>query len=236
MRAGIGIALALSVVTSGAALAQDLGTQEIVVSASRVEQDGYQRDMPAVGLRRAADYLVQEVVIRGDTRDEKLRAIEIRKMLLSTVQMAAKQGVQLAYGDYILTPLTVSNLDEIALVGDNRPDSSRVSFLIKAPLSATISGSQAQKKIDDFIESVPEVGRAQMDASGDAALSIVGPDQYRAQIAERVMEDARSLAARMGTDYAVTIDGLNMPVIWTQAGPSEVLLYIPYRLVIVPKP
>ena len=214
--------------------AQDLDSQEVVVTASRVEQDSYERDMPAVGLRRTADFLVQQVVIRGDTRDPKQRAVEIRQMLARAVEMAGKHGVQLAFGDYILTPLTAANLDDVTLSNDNRPDSQKVEFLVKAPLAGKESGASAEKRIEAYVDAVPEVGRAQMDISGDASLSIVGPDQYRIQIAERVMADARALSDRMGTGYAVTIEGLNMPVLWTRAGPSDVMLYIPYKLVIVP--
>lgn len=216
--------------------AQDLTSQEVVVTAKRAEQDDYQRDMPAVGLRKTADFLVQEVTIRGDTRDPKQRSAEIRQMLQRAVQMAGKYGVQLAFGDYILTPLTLQNVDEVTLTNDNRPDSQKLEFLIKSPLGAGDTGAAAQKRIEAFVDAVPEVGRAQMDESGDASLSIVGPDQYRAQIADKVMEDARALAAKMGSGYAVTIEGLNMPVLWTRAGASEVMLYIPYKLVVVPKP
>ena len=92
-------AIALAMILAHPASAQDLGQQEVVVTASRIEQDNYQRDMPAVGLRRTADFLVQEVVIRGDTRDPKQRALEIRQMLQKAVQLASKQGVQLAFGD-----------------------------------------------------------------------------------------------------------------------------------------
>jgi hypothetical protein len=217
-------------------LAQDLTYQEVVVTGQRIEQDGYQRDMPAVGLRKTADFLVQEVVIRGDTRDPKQRTVEIRQMLRNAIQLAGKHGVQLAFGDYILTPLTLHNAEEVTLTNDNRPDSQKLQFLVKAPLKGTETGASAQKRIGDYIEAVPEVGRAQMDESDDASLSIVGPDQYRPQIADKVMEDARSLGEKMGAEYAVTIEGLNMPVLWTRAGPSEVMLYIPYKLVIVPKP
>ncbi|HEV7290177.1 TonB-dependent receptor [Sphingomonas sp.] len=216
--------------------AQDLASQEVVVTGSRVEQDSYERDMPAVGLRRTADFLVQEVVIRGDTRDPKLRGTEIRQMLARAVEMAGKHGVQLAFGDYILTPLTAANLDEVTLSNDNRPDSQKVEFLVKAPLGGKESGASAEKRIEAYVDAVPEVGRAQMDISGDSSLSIVGPDQYRLQIAESVMADARVLSDRMGAGYAVTIEGLNMPVLWTRAGPADVMLYIPYKLVIVPKP
>ena len=150
--------------------------------------------------------------------------------------MASKHGVQLAFGDYILTPLTLQNLDDVTLANDNRPDSQKLEFLIKAPLGGSESGTAAQKRIEDYVEAVPEVGRAQMDEYGDPSLSIVGPDQYRTQIADKVMEDARTLAAKMGNGYAVTLEGLNMPVLWTRAGSSEVMLYIPYKLVVVPKP
>lgn len=227
--------LALLMMTSSA-LAQDLASQEIMVTAQRAQQDDYQRDMPAVGLRRTADFLVQEVVIRGDTRDPKQRAAEIRQMLQKAIQLADKHGVELAFGDYILTQLTLQNLDEITLTNDNRPDSQKIAFLVKASLAGKENGTAAEKRIEDYVEAVPEVGRAQMDMSDDPSLSIVGPDKYRAQIADKVMEDARALSAKMGPDYAVTIEGLNMPVLWTRAGLSEVLLYIPYKFTIVPKP
>jgi hypothetical protein len=230
------IPLLLAVILAAPSSAQDLAAQEIVVTGARAEQDGYQRDMPAVGLRRTADFLVQQVVIRGDTRDPKQRAVEIRQMLERAVQQAGKHGVQLAYGDYILTPLTPDNLDQITLSNDSRPDSQKISFLVKAQLGGKESGALAAKRIANFVETVPEVGRAQMDMDDDSSLSIVGPDQYRAQIADKVMEDGRALSTKMGAGYAVSIEGLNMPVQWTQAGPAEVLLYIPYKLVIVPKP
>lgn len=234
MKGAISLAVALGLATP--VFAQDLASQEILVTGSRIEQDDYQRDMPAVGLRRTADFLVQEVVIRGDTRDAKQRALEIRQMLERAVEMAGKHGVELAFGDYILTPLTSRNLNEIALSNDNRPDSQKIEFLVKSPLAGKESGSAAERRIEEYVEAVPEVGRAQMDLTGDPSLSIVGPDQYRMQIAEKVLQDSRALSATMGAGYAVTVEGLNMPVQWTRAGASEVMLYVPYKLVIVPKP
>jgi hypothetical protein len=225
-----------AVMLTGAAIGQDLNSAEIVVTGSRIEQDGYSRDMPAVGLRKPADYLVQEVIIRGDTRDGKQRSQEIYAMLAKAVELAGRSGVELAYGDYILTPLTAANMKELELKNDTRPDSQRITFLAKVKLASTMSGKQAQEKIDKYIESVPEVGRAQMDSGDDPTLSVVGPDSYRAQIAAIIGEDARKLAQTVGENYAVQIEGLNMPVQWSRSGPSEVMLYIPYKLVIVPRP
>lgn len=229
-------ALLLSAVLMAPAEAQDLRSAEIMVTGSRIEQDDYERDMPAVGLRRKADFLVQQVVIRGDTRDQAQRRQEIREMLRRAVQIASREGVELAYGDYVLTALTLDNIEEISLQNDNRPDSERLIFLVKAPLSGSETGSSAEARIARYIEAVPEVGRAQMDEFGDATLSIIGPDSYRADIAKAIAADAHEMAGSIGTDYAVEIEGLNMPVQWARSSPSEVLLYIPYKLLIVPRP
>lgn len=234
MRICLSLVLACSLATPVAA--QDLESQEIVVTGSRVDQDDFSDDMPAVGLRRPADFLVQEVVIRGDTRDQTQRRKEVRAMLSDAIRRADRAGVELAFGDYVLTRLTAANAEEITLSDDNRPDSERVVFLVKAKLAGTQTGEAAQAQIASFVESVPEVGRAQMDKLGDSTLSIVGPDSYRPQIADRVAEDANALARRMGDGYAVEVEGLNMPVRWARSGPGEVLLYIPYRLTIVPRP
>ena len=229
-------ALVMGLLCSQPASAQDLEFQEVVVTGSRIEQDDYSREMPAVGLRRSADFLVQSVVIRGDTRDPTQRRREIRTMLTDAIKRADAMGIELAYGNYILTRLTLANVGEISLMNDNRPDSERVTFLAKARLGGTQTGEAAEAQIERYIESVPEVGRAQMDEWGDSTLSIVGPDSYRAQIAQEIAKDSLAMAQRLGDGYAVEIEGLNMPVQWSRAGPGEVMLYIPYKLVVVPRP
>lgn len=233
MRAKLAILLTLAAACP--ATAQDLNEAEIMVTANRVDQANYQSEMPSVGMRRSADFLVQSVAIRGDSRDPVEREREIRQMLQRAVQLADQYQVQLAYGGFIVTRLTAQNLGELELRGDNRPDSQRIDFLVKASLAGDQGGAAAQSRIERFIAAVPEVGRAQIDTFGDPVLSVVGPDQYRLAIADLVFEDARALATRLGSDYGVTIEGLNMPVQWTRAGPAEVFLYVPYKLVIVPK-
>ncbi|MEM7703579.1 MAG: TonB-dependent receptor [Pseudomonadota bacterium] len=216
-------------------LAQDLSSREIiVVTGSRIEQNDYSDYQPAVGLTRKGDFLVQEVAIRGDTRDAEQRADEIRQMLRDAIRSADRSDIELATGDYILTRLTLENADDINLQRDRRMDAERINFLVKAPLKDR-SVNEAQKAIEAFIEAVPEVGRAQMDDMGDPKLSVVGPDSYRDQIIAKVAEDAKRQAKVLGDDYAVELTGLNMPVQWTPAGPGEVLLFIPYELKVIPR-
>ena len=157
-------------------------------------------------------------------------------MLERAVRLAPQHGVELAFGDYILTPLTIANIEDLAVQSDNRPDSERVVFLVMAALAGKESGSAAQSRISRYIAAVPEVGRAQLDEWGDATLSVVGPDSYRTRIAAKIAEDANALATQMGEGYAVEVEGLNMPVQWARSGPSDVMLFIPYKLTIVPRP
>ena len=221
---------------AGPACAQDEGMQEVIVTAMRREADDYTADMPAVGLRRTADYAVVEVTVSGDTRDKVQRESEIYDMVRAAIQAAPRGGVELAYGERTLQSLTLANYRELTLFNDNRPDSQRTNFLAKVKLGGKTDGQSAQAAITTFVKSVKPVGRALMKETDDLTLSVVGPDQYRGAIADVIAADARAMAMRLGEGYAVEIEGLNRPVEWTRSGLSEVLLYIPYRLTIVPRP
>lgn len=215
--------------------AQDEGAAEVIVSAMRRDANDYSADMPAVGLRRTADFAIQEVTIAGDTRDAGQRADEIYAMLANAIAVASRAGVQLAYGDRVVQAVTLKNYRDLSLERDSRPDSQRLKFLVKAPLTDGTEAASAQARINAFVKSVKPVGRALMEANGDLTLSVVAPDQYRGAIADAIAMDARTLSARFGPDYAVEVEGLNRPVEWARASLSEVLLYVPYKLVIVPK-
>jgi hypothetical protein len=220
---------------STALVAQDAGMSEIVVTAARREADGYDERVPAIGLRRLADFAVQEVTISGDTRESGKRRDEIFAMVRGAIELASKRGVELATGEMIVEPLTTANYRSLSLYSDGRPDTDRTSFLVKTRLSPGTDSKSALDRIDAFIKAVPTVGRAEMKTSGDLTLSVVRPDQYRSQIVDLVAADAHATAAKMGPDYAVEASGLDRPVEWSRASLTEVLLYVPYTFKIVPK-
>ncbi|WP_232491970.1 hypothetical protein [Novosphingobium kaempferiae] len=103
---------------------QDEGLGEVIVTAMRREADDYSADMPAVGLRRKADFAVVEVAVSGDTRDKAQREGEIYDMIRSAIAAAPKSGVQLAYGERTLQPLTLANYRELTLGGEVGPTAS----------------------------------------------------------------------------------------------------------------
>jgi hypothetical protein len=236
----LGAALAFS---SHGAMAQEdnepgieVGSSEIVVTGIRRELDSFDASVPAIGLKRTADFAVQPIYVEGDTRDEKARHDEIYQTIRRLVESAPGQGIQVAFGEIVVDPVTIANFKDLTLAGGGRADTNRVALLLKTPLAGGGNARDALARIDRFIKSVKPVGRALVEKRGDMTLSIVAPDQYRPAVAKAVADDAAAMAAKFGPNYAVEVRGLNRPVEWTRAGLTEVLLYIPYELAIVPRP
>ncbi|WP_114951149.1 TonB-dependent receptor [Sphingosinicella terrae] len=216
------------------AVAQELAEAEVVVTGARREADDFEESRPAIGLRRTADFAVMGVTIAGDTRDSDRRREEIWAMVRSAIEVAGRSGVELATGNFVLEPLTLANHRNLQLLNDGRPDTDRVYFLAKVRLGAGGDAAAAIDRIQRFVRAVPPYGRAEMRASGDLTLSVVGPDQYRGQILDLIAADSRATAARFGPAYAVTASGLDRPVEWMRAGLTEIFLYVPYNIVVVP--
>jgi hypothetical protein len=240
MRICFGLAaIALMATTSGTALAQDNKansniTGEIVVTAQRASSDYLGDEQTVIGLRRTADSAVQQVQITSDSRDEDMRKREIHAMLESAINRASGAGVELVTGDFDLVPLTLSSYKDLIFGKGNRPDTSNVSFYVKAKLTG--STGSAQSRIDSFIKGVPPSGRSLMEKQGDLTLTIINPDQYRDQIIKLVAAESLKYAGYFGGDYGVQVTGLNEQLSWAQASGTEVFLYIPYRFIIAPKP
>lgn len=212
------------------------GLDEVVVTASRRSADDYDERVPTVGLRRVADFAVQEVIIMGDTREAAKRHDEIFAMIKGAIELATKRGgIELATGEMVVEPLNLENYRSLTLRSDGRPDTDRTSFLVKTRLSTAVDAKTALERIDAFIKAVPTVGRAEMRRTGDLTLSVVSPDKYRGQIIDLVATDARETATKLGSEYAVEAKGLDRPVEWSRASLTEVFLYVPYTYTIVPK-
>lgn len=236
MSIAVRFGLLLLALLPASALAQDPGMSEIVITGSRIPRDSDEpgSNRPAIGLRRTADFAVMYVTIAGDTRETDRRREEIFTTVRSAIELAQRSGVELATGDFIVSPLTLANYRNLPMNNDGRPDTDRVTFLVKTPLGADNDGPSAVQRIERFVRAVPAAGRAEMRPSGSLTLSVVAPDQYRGQILDLIAADARAVAARFGPNYAVDASGLDRPVEWMRASLTEVFLYVPYNVVVRP--
>lgn len=210
--------------------------QEVIVTASRRQQGNYggvdlsgvipaQRSI--ITLRRSADYAVQTVWITGDTRDAAKRGDELRSTLTNAIGSAGKGGVELATGDYVVEPLTLTSMKNLNYTGDGRPDTSRANFLVKVRLTPGMDLATAKAQIAKFVASVAKTGRTTLTVMGEPTLSVVNPDQYRGAIVDLIAADAAEQAKRFGTGYGVAVSGIDRPVEWARAGATEVFLYLP---------
>jgi hypothetical protein len=239
MSPSLGAAFLLALAAAPAA-AQTIGDSEIVVTGSRIRNSSdspEEQRPPAIGLKRTADFAVQQVAIVGDTGDTPKRREEILAMVRGAIELAERRGgIQLATGTLVVEPLTLANYRNLPFdddEDDERPDTDRVTFLVKTPL-AEVDAKAALERIAAFIKAVPTVGRAEMEAAGDITLSVVGPNNYRGRIVQLVAADAQATAARLGPDYAVQANGLDRPVEWARASLTEVFLYVPYSYSVMP--
>jgi hypothetical protein len=213
--------------------------QEVVLTAQR---RGYNNDAvysqgviatsrPIIDLRRTADYAVQNVRVAGDARDATTRKDDLHATIRNMLEEAAKGGVELAIGDYVIEPLTLANYKSLYLQSDGRPDTDQASFLIKVRLAEGVDLKAAEDRIARFVKSVPKAGRTQVSASG-MTLSVVNPDQYRGQIIDLIAADAAISAGKFGAGSGVDVTGLDRPVEWARGAGTEVFLFLPASYVV----
>jgi hypothetical protein len=228
----------LALALSSEALAQE----EVIVTAMRRtsyasddDESGPASRIPAIGLKRTADFAVWFVNITGDTRDGQKRRDEVYAMLKNAIEIAGRRGgIELGTGTSVVEPLTLANYRNVPLVNAGRIDTDRVNFIVKTRLGGGIDAKAALDKVEAFIKSVPAVGRAELTRDNDLTLSVVDPDQYRGAVADLVAADARTYAAKIGANYGVEVKGLDRKIEWTRASLTEVMLYLPYSYVIMP--
>lgn len=63
---------------------------------------------------------------------------------------------------------------------------------------------------------------------GDIGLSIIGPEQYRYEILEKVVAENQKMKRLVGSVCEMKIAGLEGRVEWERSGIAELILYIRY--------
>ncbi|MEM8724799.1 MAG: hypothetical protein AAGE86_04665 [Pseudomonadota bacterium] len=233
MKVLIGIAAIASIALPAVASAQ------VVVTGARQDRSTTNQylgnDVSAIGLTRQADFFVKPLYVSSDSRDASIRRQEVTTMLRATIAAAQEQGIALVAGDYTLEPLTVGTLEDLTYGRGSRPDTTRVTIYARLPVDGPIkSVDEADKRIVPFVKSIAANGRSYID-TGKTSLAITDPDQYRIDVVQTIAQEARSYAAKFGSDYGIEITGLDSDLYWQQSSETEVFLYIQHEFAIKPK-
>jgi hypothetical protein len=202
--------------------------EEIVVTAQRsMSYEG----VPAVTIRKPADFLVQGIRLVNDSRSPDLRKSEIIGTIDGLLKRAAElRNVALSYGEGFLVPIDLSS-DALQIIEDQkRSDTSVVNIYVKVTLTEK---DDTKKRISDlraFIKQAKLVGRTEIEPTGDVGLSIVNPEKYRSELLGRIAEDNVNVSRAMGKKCDVTVGGLERRIEWQRTGVAELTLYIPYSV------
>ena len=224
--------MALGACTQGA-IAQSDGSEEIVVTASRLRADQPPPALPAVVIRKRADFLLQSVELTNDTRDAKARENELYQTLRGLVTAAAKTpGLSLAWQNGFLMPITERDYQIPLQPDDDRDDASRVVLYIKYALTPQSDVPRAVKTLADFVGNAKMAGRSSIEPLGDVALSIVNPERYRPEVVQAIAASVKDLQQAFGPACKVRVGlgDFSNRLQWQRSDVSELTLYLPYRL------
>lgn len=229
------IAAALIAATAAPASAQE--TEELVVTGARASQRNAayaEVRVPAISLTRRADFVLADLRVSSDSRDEPTRRQEVQRTLQNLADRARGGAVTLALQqDDTVRPFSME-LAMRLLTGGGRQDTSQVIVNIRTAVRDDDTLDTARQRFRAFAASVRGEGRAMVDMPGDLGLTLRDVPQYRAPLIDAIVGDARDIAQRLGTGYRAELTGLENPVAWRKSGDLQLTLFIDYRVRVVP--
>lgn len=201
----------------------------IVVTGTRI---GYQelKKTPAVSLTKPGDFLVQNITLYNDSRDESARRKELHETIAKMLAASGGRYAVLHNGAYRLL-LDRSNYQVEPEEDEDRDDSNLIRLQVRTDLGGDPGrASEVIAGMRRYIGGVAKVGRTEIELDGDSGLAMSRPERYRYEIIQAIAEDARKLVDAMGMPCKVRLEGLNQRIEWQRASAAELLLYIPYSM------
>lgn len=202
--------------------------EEVVVTGIRASMADFY-DVPAVTIRKDADFLVQNIRLVNDSRSPELRKSEIIETINNLIKSSTKvKGIELSYGKGFLEPIKLNDESLELLEERGKSDTSYIDIFVKVAFNKK---EQAKKQIENlrkFIDDAKLEGRTLIEGRGDIGLSIIKPQQYRYEIIRAISEDNNRMKQIVGEDCTVSVRGLEGRVFWERVSVGELMLYIGY--------
>ena len=136
----------------------------------------------------------------------------------------------LSYGQGFLEPINLDDESLQLLEDRQRTDTNYIDVYAKVALRPDRSSKAQIADLREFISGARKAGRTEILPLGDIGLSIVGPEQYRYQIIEKIAAENTKIGQAMSASCEITIGGLEGRVQWERTGVSDLTLFIPYGL------
>lgn len=189
------------------------------------EVAAYTEGIPPVTIKRPADFLVLQVRLENDSRDDKQREQEVYATILTLVKAAEEAGnIQLHSGlDTIKSGTHKVKLSK----GGARPDTSQTEIFVKLPLTADADVPGLTEQLKKFVSVAKPDGRTQL-FPGDVGLSIVDPEKHRYELLGAIAKDIKKVSELFGDAYKFSVSGLDTRIRVRRTGVKEVELYVHY--------
>jgi len=214
----------------GTVFAQNLMMEEVVVSGIRASSGDFY-DIPAITIKKNADFLVQNIKLVNDSRSKDLRKKEIVKSINGLIKSSKRiKNIELSYGGDFLEPIKLND-DSLELVEDrDRVDTSFVKIYVKVAYEESLGAKAQINALSEFISNAKTVGRTEIDTLDDIGLSIVGPEQYRYEILRAIAAENKKIQVAIGGSCEMSIKGLEGRVEWERVSIGQLMLYIAHSV------
>ncbi len=214
------------------ALAATAAAQDEVIMLSPFEVSSVRAsEKPPIVIKKRADFLLLQISLINDTRDEQQRRDEVYATLRSMVGgVPAGSKIELFTSEFTLSaghyqiPLT-----DVA----TKRDASSVTLYAKVPLSGSDDVGALAEVLRAYVRGIRGAGRTEI-FSGDLGLSIRNPEKYRYEVIQAIAADVKRLRETFGDGFEILVKGLDTRLKWERASVSEVDLFLPFSYEVFP--
>lgn len=188
-------------------------------------------DKPPIVIRKRADFLLLEISLVNDTREEERRRDEVYATLGSMVtHIPPGSKIELFTSEFTLSETHY----QIPLVDvAQKRDTSSVTLYAKVPLGAADDVGALAETLRSYVRAIKGVGRTEI-FTGDLGLSIRTPERYRYEVVQAIAADVRKLREAFGDGFEIVVKGLDARLKWERASVSEVDLFLPFSYEVFP--
>lgn len=222
---GVFAAAAFALPAAGGAQDDTQPLETVTVTGSRISYRDL-LDTPAVAIRRSGDCLLLPITLVNDTRSEDGRKREIYATIEKRIASSGKR-FELVHDDGYPVLLDARNHQVPLGKEEKRPDVSKVELSVRTAIGGEPSkAGELTRALRSFVDKAERVGRTEIDAGSETALSLTRLERFRYDLVKAIAEDTAKVRAPLGSGCRVSVDGLGNRIEWRRVSAAERLLYL----------
>lgn len=213
-------------------------TDEIIVTASRINSLNDVGSGPGIVVEKKGDFLLLQVTIENDSRELKTRLAEMDATIKNMLEAADTNPditLSLVGKGNLVRSMNLVNYRS-NLVGGRRPDTSMAHFKVKTNIPENINEAfKLSANLAKFVEGVEEVGRTRILENETISVSVLNPSQHRDEVRSKIIAEVNATIEALGGNYRAIVSGLDGPVKWARSGDFNLAFYMNYSYEIIPE-